>query len=216
MIKLGDEAEHFFLSMQSKGGLEHTQVDNIKHAMAQLASTAKWPLHRYPWPQLRQQLLLGLLGLEKYSEALLHSAIFVRIIHPIMFEQAYHPIRLVQMWTFWNICRHCLGTATQRQNPREKEQNNIRWLGLLGCVMIEHIRGVMCDGMKEKGKLENIMEQAYQNVTHEGGFWEEYQQNPEKIRNETWAWIDDKLAALLREEGVSQDILNSAISVTQG
>lgn len=104
----------------------------------------------------------------------------------------------------------------QRQNPREKEQNNIRWLGLLGCVMIEHIGGVMCDGMKEKGKLENILEQAYQNVTHEGGFWEEYQQNPEKIRNETWAWIDDKLAALLREEGVSKDILNSAISVTQG
>lgn len=208
VIATGDDVEKSFLAIQSESGFEHLQIDDIKRAMNRLAKTGNWPLHRYPWPQLRHQLLLGLLTSKRFSEALAHTAIFVRLIHPVLFKQEHHPMRLVMIWTFWNICRYCLESTIGRDGLQAMDQRTIRLLGLLSCVLVEDLHRIMNDGITVRGNMEHMVDAALENIQREGGFWGEYQQKPGEIRNAVWSWVDDQLNALLKKEDVDQDIID--------
>ncbi|OQV01232.1 SET domain-containing protein [Cladophialophora immunda] len=210
VAETGDQVEQFFAGLQSQTGLEHTQIDSINHIMHRLAQTSSWPLYRYPWPQLRQQLLLGLLASQRYSEALLHSAVFVRIVHPVMFEQEHHPIRVVQMWTFWNLCRQCLESLMLHERSLDSIQHDPQMLGMLSCVLIDDIHRIMNRGTRSDGKLEKLIDGALQDVKNEGSFWNAYQHKKAETRKIALAWIDNQLKALLRKEDVSQDIIDLA------
>ncbi|EXJ89664.1 hypothetical protein A1O3_02731 [Capronia epimyces CBS 606.96] len=214
--EIGQEADQVFLSMEANAGLEHEHIDEIRAAMSRLAKTGAWPIHRYPWPQLRQQLLYGLLGSNRFAEALLHSAVFVRIIHPVLFEQEHHPIRLVQMWTFWNLSRQCLETLMQKDNPSDKDRQDIRTLGVLNCVTIDHIRQISNQGDQPKGRLERMVDRAFEEVQQEGVFWSEYLRNRAEIRRTAWLWVDNQIKALLKGEGVRQEIVDRGLARVPG
>ncbi|KIW77954.1 hypothetical protein Z517_07787 [Fonsecaea pedrosoi CBS 271.37] len=214
VAEAGDQAEQFFTGLQSQSGEEYTQIDRIRHIMRRLAQTRSWPLHRYPWPQLRQQLLLGLIASQKYSEALLHSAVLARLVHPVMFEQEHHPIRVVQLWQFWNLCRQCLESLMLRERSPDAVQYEPRRLGLLSCVLIDDIHRIMNDGIRSDGKLELLVDAALQNVKGEGGFWDEYQQKKTETRKKTLLWVDEQVKALLRSEEVVEDIIELAFTIS--
>jgi hypothetical protein len=206
--QIGDEAEHVLLRVQSEAGLEHTHIEELQKAMMHLAGTGSWPLDRYPWPQLRQQLLFGLLGSDRYAEALVHSAILVRRINPILFEQKCHPIRLVQQWTFWNICRYCLERSAGQRDRDKKETSNMRMLGLLSCVVIDDVHNVLNEGVRANGQLEQVVDEALYRFRNAGGLWDFYQQHATETRETAWAWMDSQVTRLLEKEGVSQIALS--------
>ena len=135
--EVGKQAEQYLLSLQSKSILLHTQVDNIKQVMKQLADTGIWPLYRYPYPQLRQELQLGLMAQNRYLEALLHSATITRPVDLVLYPQEHHPLRLMQEWTFINICLHCLKSIVMKEETQEEIRFETPMLGLLGCVMVD-------------------------------------------------------------------------------
>ncbi|EXJ95655.1 hypothetical protein A1O1_00777 [Capronia coronata CBS 617.96] len=216
VVESGQEAEQFFLSMQANAGLEQEHVDSIRTAMNQLAKTGVWPVYRYPWPQLRQQLLYGLLGLGRFPQALFQSAVFVRAIHPILFKQEWHPIRLVQIWMFWNLSRHCLETLMEKEGPSDQDGHDIRILGLLSCVLIDHVRQIMSGKERPVGRLERMVDRALGNVQQEGPFWSEYWRNQAKTRKAAWAWVDAQVEGLLKGEGVPQELIEETLSRAQG
>ncbi|OAP56386.1 hypothetical protein AYL99_09565 [Fonsecaea erecta] len=207
----GDLVEQFLMSQNSYRGREHTQIDTIKQLMHRLAQTKSWPLHRYPWPQLRQQLLLGLIASQRFSEALLQSAVFVRGVHPALFEQEHYPMRVVQMWTLWILCRQCLLALMLRGRSPHNIQLDPQMLGFLSCALIDDIRRIMSQGTKWGGKLEKKFDRGFQDLRNEGRFWDAYQQNKAETRKMVFSWIDDQVRTLLQQEGVSQDIIDSAV-----
>ncbi|KAL2425377.1 hypothetical protein ABEF91_007392 [Exophiala dermatitidis] len=205
----GDEAETILHRVREHPGCEYEYLGEIRAAMKQLAQTAAWPLHRYPWLPLRQRLQYGLLGAGRFPEAMLQAAVFVRFINPIHFKQEYHPLRLTGMWTFWIIARHCLEESMSQDKPSNQGGHDIRALGLLTCVVIDHIHQI-AEGMpRPRGQLERIIDQAFQEVQQEGGFWAEYWSNRPAGRKAAWSWLDDQIRALLKAEGVSQEIISS-------
>ena len=215
VAKVGNGAEEVFLGIESQAGLEYTQTDHIKSAMVQLAKSSSWPLYRYPWPQLRQRLFLGLLDSEQYFEALLNSATLVRMVNPIMFDQSYHPVPLIQMWTLWNLCRYCLNARMQNGNPSDKDRHEVRIFGLLSCVVLDEVVRALNDGVKVNGALERMVDEALENVKNEGIFWAEYSGDREGVSKASWAWIDNTIDAMLRDEQVSLDVITLSL-VKQG
>ncbi|KAK5418117.1 hypothetical protein LTR06_001866 [Exophiala xenobiotica] len=201
-------AEQVHSDVQSEPGLEYTQVDKIKQAMAGLAGTGSWRLHQYPWPQLRAQLLAGLLGSGKYSEAFLQSAVMARLTHPAMYEQAYHPLRLMQMFNLWNLCQPCMDDEWKRE---DWDDRRFRMLDLLSCVVLDDIHKALVEGIRVNGYLEHVIEQALQRPSREAMTWDNFHDNPAQARKVVWHWLDGLIRAQLRKEGVSQPIVDSAM-----
>ncbi|KIX96924.1 uncharacterized protein Z520_07038 [Fonsecaea multimorphosa CBS 102226] len=212
IAETSDQAEQFLMGLESQSGLEHTPIDSIKHIMHRLALTRSWPLWRYPWPDLRRKLFLRLLDSQRYSEALWQSAVFVRVIHPVMYhEQEHHPVRVVQMWTFWNLCWQCVESLGERSSDDvSHDLQTLRMLCSVLVVMIDDIHRIMNQGTRSNGKLEKLIDGALQNVRRDGVFWDAYQQNKAETRQKVFSWIDDQVKALLRKEDVSQDIVDMA------
>ncbi|KAK5452140.1 hypothetical protein LTS15_007204 [Exophiala xenobiotica] len=202
-------AEQVHSDVQSRPGLEYTQIDNIKQAMAGLARSQRWRLHHYPWPQLRAQLLAGLIGSGKYSEALLQASILARVTQPKMFEQAYHPLRLVQMFAMWNLCQSCMDEEMERE---DWDDRRFRMLDLLSCVVIDDIHKAMVDGGRINGYLEHLIEQVLRRDSREAMTWDTFRDNPAKARKAAWKWLDVLIIGQLREEGVYQTIVDSAMA----
>lgn len=199
LTKIGDEVEKTLLKVQTEAGLEHTRIEILQQAITRLAETGCWPIHRYPSPQLRLHLLFGLLGSQRYAEALVHSGVLVRTIHPILFEQKHHPIRLVQLWTFCNICLYCL-EASADQIDRGDDDNDLRMLGLLSFVVIRDLHNSLNEGVRVSGELERLIDEAFQGVKNEGGFWEYDQRDPAEARTTAWAWMDRQMTTFLERE----------------
>ena len=207
MKEIGEETEKHLLDFQSKSSILHTQVDTIKFVMKLLADTKVWPLYRYPWPQLRHQLFLGLLAGGRYFEAMLHSATFVRAIHPILYGQEQHPLRVMQTWTLINLCMHCIVSILKGEKTQEKICLDAPALGLLGCVLIVDLYKLLNHGIKTNGQLEKLVEAGYNKVRVEGGVWTSYQSNPEGARQTALSWLDKHVKEFLEREGVAQDII---------
>ncbi|OCT53956.1 hypothetical protein CLCR_09901 [Cladophialophora carrionii] len=220
VLQVGDQAERCLLDVQSKSTILHTQVDNIKSAMRLLAGTEVWPLHRYPWPQLRQELFLGLLGQGRFFEATLHSTIFVRAIHPVLYTQEHHPLRLVQLWTLTRLCRRCLESMVLKEKRTDDIRFDIPMLGLLSCVLVGETHRLLNDGVAmTKGRLEEQVTAAYEAMGAEGGGGggaaagaAAYLRNPGDARRTALSWLDGQVRDSLQREGVARDIVDQALS----
>jgi hypothetical protein len=220
ILQIGDQAERCLLDVQSKSSILHAQVDNTKSAMKLLAGTKVWPLHRYPWPQLRQELFLGLLGQGRFFEATLHSATFVRAIHPALYSQEHHPLRVMQVWTLIKLCRRCLESMVLKEKTPDDIRFEIPMLGLLGCVLVGDTHRLLNDGVTTEGRLEELVNAAYEDLSAEssgggssGGAWAAaYLRDPGDSRRTALSWLDGRIRELLRGEGVASDIVDFALS----
>lgn len=203
LTEAGQEADKLLLDVSTERDMEHARIGDIHEAMVKLGRTG-WPIHRFPSPRLRHMLLLGLLGSNRYIEALLQSAIFVRVLHPVMYEQQHHPIRLTQMWVFWNICRYCLETGMQSNNLSTQERSKLRVLELLQCVLLDDIHRIMHEGVSVNGTFERTVEQAIESVSHQNPVWHEYKRNSENVRKTVWTWLETQIRDQLQKEGLSE------------
>ncbi|KIV80913.1 hypothetical protein PV11_08379 [Exophiala sideris] len=210
-IRVGIDAIKMLLDIQSHPGMEQTRVDDLIRIMGELAGAAVWPLYRYPWPQLRHLLLLGLLSSDRYWEALLQSAILMRAVYPVLYEQRHHPIRMAQMWVLWNICLYCLQAGIQGDGSIEKANSKFRMLGLLHCVLIEVISRYSREGTRINGAFEHSIDQAWVALASGSGFWAEYREKKEAFGNETLFWLDSQIRGQLQKEGVSQEIVDLSL-----
>ncbi|EXJ64476.1 hypothetical protein A1O7_00812 [Cladophialophora yegresii CBS 114405] len=220
VLQVGDQAERCLLDVQSRGTILHTQVDDIKSAMALLAGTQAWPLHRYPWPQLRQELFLGLLGQRRFLEATLHSATFVRAIHPTLYPRDRHPLRVMQLWTLARLCRRCLESLVLKEKTVEDIRFDIPMLGLLSCVLVGDTHRLLNDsdgGVTTKGRLEEQVTAAYEAMRAEGaggsaGWAAAYLRDPGEAGRTAFSWLDGQVADSLKREGVARGIVDVALS----
>ncbi|KAI1611569.1 SET and MYND domain-containing protein [Exophiala viscosa] len=207
-LRVGRDAIALLLDIESHPGMEQTRVDDLNSIMADLAGTAVWPLYRYPWPQLRHLLLLGLLSSNRYSEALSQSAILMRAVYPVMHEQQHHPIRMAQLWVLLSICLYCLEAGIQGDGSIGEASSRFRMLGLLHCVLIEFIYRVSHEGARINGAFEDSIDQAYKTIASVSSFWPEYQQKKGTVIKATALWLDNQIHDQLRKEGVSQEIID--------
>lgn len=75
-------------------------VQKLKHALYLIHETGVWPLHRYPHPELRHQLIIAYLEAREYNLAFAHATIQCFRVDPTLMPERYHPIRMVHDWTF--------------------------------------------------------------------------------------------------------------------
>jgi hypothetical protein len=210
---VGVRAESYLQSLQSKTAILHTQLLPIRQAMQSLAKSGVWPLQRYPWPQLRHELFLALLANETYYEALIQSAIFIRVIHPVVYPDENHPLRLMQIWTFINLGRTCLEQDVVKDDgvPPRDMSHRMPMLGLLGCIYVEYLWRNTHNCSTVDGLFEKAVDNAYNGLRAAGGVWAMYQHNPGEARKSACAWLDKQVTAQLKEAGVSQEIIDLAL-----
>ncbi|KAK4948002.1 hypothetical protein LTR10_013055 [Elasticomyces elasticus] len=210
-MRVGIDAIKMLLDIQSHPGMEQTRVDDLIRIMGELAGAAVWPLYRYPWPQLRHLLLLGLLSSDRLWEALLQSAILMRAVYPVLYEQRHHPIRMAQMWVLWNICLYCLQAGIRGEGSIDEANSKFRMLGLLHCELIEVISRYSREGTRINGAFEHSIDQAWVSLASRSGFWAEYREKKEAFGNETLFWLDSQIRGQLQKEGVSQEIVDLSL-----
>lgn len=61
--------------------------------------TEIWPEYRQPLPSLRQQIFVRLLKPTLWAHAFLHGLRIYFCIHPFVYVQSFHPIRVIHNWT---------------------------------------------------------------------------------------------------------------------
>ena len=93
-----------------------TKIAEVRYSLSLLANTGCWPLHRYPGPQLRRQLILLLIEAEAYEEALDQAVLKSRVIDEILYPSEYHPIRIAGLWMVFQLARLVL-IDTLRADP---------------------------------------------------------------------------------------------------
>ncbi|KIW16061.1 hypothetical protein PV08_06112 [Exophiala spinifera] len=207
-------AERVLSKVQSAPVVSLQHIDEIRTAMVAFAEPGCWPLYHYPWLQLRHELLQGLIGSTKYSDALLQSAAITRYIHPAVYEQPHHPIRLTQMWTLWNLCRTCV-EAGFHPTDRAQDSRSLHMLNMLSCIVIDDLNKVLTDGIRINGEIEYGVDEALQLVAGRAGMWGEYQRAPTVARKNVWAWLENEINCQLKKEGVSQTLIDE-VSLNQG
>ncbi|KEF58088.1 uncharacterized protein A1O9_06011 [Exophiala aquamarina CBS 119918] len=193
-------AEQYLEWVKATPGLEHQQVAEIRDAMSKLAATHNWELHRYPWPQLRKLLFLGLLGLEEFDAAFLQCAILLQKVYPVIFTQRHHPVRLVEMWTLFRMCHALLVTQTSPEGYSEP-------LVTLGCAALHELNSLLDIGGRVEGQFEHLVVKALHAVQSEPFIWGKYE---ERVSNSAsaWAWLDQKIHDyLVKEEGIQVEEL---------
>lgn len=200
--------------VQSMPVVETKHVHEIRTTMAAFAEIGCWPLYHYPWLQLRHELMEGLIESAKWSEALLQSAVIARYIHPVIYEQLHHPIRLTELWTLWNLCRTCTESGYE---PVDQAQDNksFQMLNMLSCIMLDNLSKTLRDGIRINGEIEYNVDEAIRLISSTDRTWAEYQHNPTAALKNVWAWLENEINAQLKKEGVSQTLIDE-VSKNQG
>jgi hypothetical protein len=201
LVKVQNLAEQYLEWVKATPGVERQHVAGIKDAMSKLAATHSWGLHRYPWPQLRKLLFLGLLNLGEFDAALLQCAILLRKVYPVTFAEEHHPIRLVEMWTLFRMCHNLLVTRTG-------DTKDIEPLATLSCAALHEVHRLLDIGGRVEGQFERIVDEALQGVQSAPYIWGNYE---ERVRNSAaaWAWLEQKIDDhLVKEEGVKAEVLS--------
>lgn len=189
LTEMEQRAESVFRDVESKPGSEASQTERLSDAVKSLAQSKVWPLHRYPFPQLRQQLMLALLAKQQFTDALYHLAVLVVKVDPVLFAQAHHPIRTIHAWTFWNLCT-CVMEEWTRERPMQVE---VPMLGLLSCAVMDDLVRALGLEVDMPGHLEQMVNVAYESVKREDLFWKEYCAHRQESRERAWSWIQNKI-----------------------
>ena len=98
----------------------------LKDTLTHLSQDSTFPVHRYPYAQLRHQLVLALIDSGAWYEAMLQSGILVYRIDPILYAEPHHPIRMVNKWRFFRLARHlCVEIFDARTMPAVNEDQEM-------------------------------------------------------------------------------------------
>lgn len=76
----------------------------LESAMRLCHETKMWPLHRQPYPSLRQQFFVKMLCIGNFSTAFVHALKTAIYVDPILFPERFHPVRVVHNWTLATLC----------------------------------------------------------------------------------------------------------------
>ncbi|KAK6382733.1 hypothetical protein LTS17_003402 [Exophiala oligosperma] len=186
-------------------------LHEIRTAMAAFAELGCWPLYHYPWFQLRHGLTEGLINSGKWSEALLQSAIITRYIHPVLYEQGHHPIRLTEMWTLWNVCCSCLESGYEPVD-QARDNKSFQMLNILRCVVLDDLNKALTNGIRVNGAIEHIVDVSQRRASIEDRTWGEYRRNKTLARKTVWAWLESQIKAQLKNEGVPRTLIEVSMA----
>ena len=78
-------------------------IRKLRYGLHLCYATGVWPLHRYPYNALRNDLILGYLKAQQYHLAFVQAAIRYRKIDPVLMPNARHPIRLQNALVFLEL-----------------------------------------------------------------------------------------------------------------
>jgi hypothetical protein len=78
---------------------------SLRKAITILRNTGIWPISRAPMPALYQQYVVACLGAKKYNEALVALIRLHFLVDPMVYPQAYHPVRVIHAWTLATLAR---------------------------------------------------------------------------------------------------------------
>jgi hypothetical protein len=140
------------LSSASKEQMGPGNLPLIWQALQDLTSSGR-PIASYPSAQLRHQLVLGLIASRKFGEAMLQNMILSFRIEPVLYEEWYHPSRLVSMWRLFRLTQVCL--------PQAKTDEQSKHFSVLACSLIQEMvfKTSFCYGPKSQlARLEEVRE----------------------------------------------------------
>ncbi|KAK5047897.1 hypothetical protein LTR84_006085 [Exophiala bonariae] len=204
LLKIQASAEQYLEWVKGTPGMEHEHVAGIKDAMRELADTHTWGLHRYPWPQLRKLFFLGLLGLGDFEAAFLQCAILLTRVYPITVAEKHHPLRLVETWTLFTMCRALLATRTSNGKGKDVEP-----LATLSCAALHELQGLLDIGGRVDGQFERLVDEALRSVQSQPYVWGIYEQRVQSSIS-AWAWLKQTVDDyLMEEEGLQVRELNN-------
>ena len=118
--------EHALVHLEEAKKCEDS-VDAMKHltlASESLQSTRRWPLIRQPSPSIQQQIFVHQLSTEPLTGDVLRSGFIIYFkIDPLLFTEAFHPVRVVHNFTLAMLVLYLSG---------EQEDRQIIWLQQMG------------------------------------------------------------------------------------
>ena len=209
--EIEERASKRLTEFQSQSRVSYdSEIDDIKAVMKELADSKVWPLYRYPWPQLRHQLFLDLLAVDRFSEASLQMSIFVRAIRPLVTPSDIHPLRIVEMWALVCLYRHFLQTMTWAETTQGQLQSHLPILNLTYCVLVGELRQLLNTGVRINGQLEKVVDAALDELSTQSRSWASCRRNPDEARKTAFSWLDKCVQDQLQVEGVSQEIVELA------
>lgn len=82
------------------------QLDNLREVLALCTGTQMWPLVRQPLPATHQQAFLVNLASRKFEGAFIDMMKLHFLIDPLLYPEAWHPVRVAHTWTFAMLARY--------------------------------------------------------------------------------------------------------------
>ena len=83
------------------------RLNHLWQAMRRFEYRENYPVYRQPFARVRAELVLSLMESKQWLETLVHSLIIYFYIDPVLFEQAFHPVRVTHKWVLYRLVKHC-------------------------------------------------------------------------------------------------------------
>lgn len=188
-----------------------------------ILATISHPLHIYPYPQIRLQLILLLLDASTFYDAMLHSAILVFCCDEEMYTFPHHPSRVINMYRLLLCAQHVFATkpldSTWTANDKQSLEKLIcvtsleltRSLVNGQCFIRGWEEGAMMD-MNQNLYVKGDLEVAVLSTTEEvrttmkmwGQMWGQALSSVEEAKKaygQVNQWLGEKIEAVLKWEG---------------
>ncbi|KAH9878933.1 hypothetical protein J1614_002368 [Plenodomus biglobosus] len=143
---VGDSKEEIRVAaLQGKAFSEYERAQQLPSAeeavqaiqdVMQLCHQSKlWPIYRQPYAGLRDDLIVNLLSVGKYTEAWAHCAKRYRDILPKLYPAQFHPVRVVQTWQMAMLAAYL---ASSEEGIGEPGAN----MGLIAMMLVKQVLDV--------------------------------------------------------------------------
>jgi hypothetical protein len=124
------DAVEILNSSATKPGALLQHLPLLRQALRDLTRAGR-SIAEYPSLQLRHELVLALIAAEQYWEAMVQNMILTYQLEPVVYEQWFHPLRLVSTWRLFRLIQLALPHAsTEEQRMR---------LSVLGCSLLQEM-----------------------------------------------------------------------------
>lgn len=157
-----------------------------------------WPVHRFPYAQIREQLIQTLLRQQDFEGALIHAAIQVRLIDSKLFANPhipFHPTAAVHKLVLFKLIRWVAA-----EESKILSMNDRAMISILACALIDEL----CQSLKrsdyDQGLMEKIVKRQFEDVLEEAYFWNLYREKPALSRENGWRAMDRLIENALKKE----------------
>ena len=96
------------------------RLNHLWQAMRRFEYRGDYPVYRQPYARVRAELVLSLMESKRWLEALVHSLIIYFYIDPVLFEQAFHPVRVTHKWVLYRLVKQCGALETEGNSSLKK------------------------------------------------------------------------------------------------